>query len=640
MKKTVVLFAFFIASLIVFSFKRSKAVNDYSGYYYEKINKLNKEQLSLVESIKSNDINDPLNKNKIKQEINKARRALKGVDFWLRYLEPISYKQINGPLPVEWETEVFEKFEKPYKRLGGGLTLSTLYLDEDKIEKDTLLKLIQQSITAINVFEQDSITATLKNFDHFYLCNRLFLLNLATIYTTGFECPETEQVIPELEWMLNEVSKINNYFNMAFPNQALNENYLTKFELMIQFVKSQPKDFELFDHYSLIKEHVNPLFSINQQHIRDLKVVSKSYIDYSLNKNANSIFSKHLYHGQNAKGLFIRVVDPLVLAEIDKLGKLLFYDPILSGNNLRSCSSCHKPTEFFTDTLATGSLQFNRSNLLQRNTPSLVNASFNHLLMHDGFHISMQNQAKAVITNSIEMGGNEKDILKKILSCKDYKTAFKKLLEYTPQEKEITFDHIASALSLYYNKFSSFYSPFDRDMNNSDKISANAKKGFNIYMSKAQCATCHFAPQFNGVKPPYVGSEFEVLGVPKDETYKALSSDRGRYEINPAFETMNAFRTGTIRNAMKTKPYMHNGVFDSMEKVIDFYNDGGGAGHGLKVDNQTLSADSLHLNDDEKKLLIEFISTLTESVEFELPPQKLPVSNNKKLNSRKVNGEY
>ncbi|MBK6522634.1 MAG: hypothetical protein IPG08_10000 [Sphingobacteriaceae bacterium] len=70
--------------------------------------------------------------NKIRDEINSCRLELKGIDIWLRYLEPISYKRINGPLPVEWETEVFEKFEKPYKREGAGLTLASLYLDEEK----------------------------------------------------------------------------------------------------------------------------------------------------------------------------------------------------------------------------------------------------------------------------------------------------------------------------------------------------------------------------------------------------------------------------------------------------------------------------------------------------------------------------
>jgi cytochrome c peroxidase len=137
-----------------------------------------------------------------------------------------------------------------------------------------------------------------------------------------------------------------------------------------------------------------------------------------------------------------------------------------------------------------------------------------------------------------------------------------------------------------------------------------------------------------------VSSEFEVLGVPKDSTFKLLSSDRGRDGINPAVETKNAFRTGTLRNAEKTKPYMHNGSLGTLSQVIDFYDGGGGSGKGLHVSNQTLSGDSLHLNKTDKKNLLAFIGSLNEKVEFEEAPEKLPVSKNKLLNKRKVGGEY
>src|SRR5690606_2454787 len=106
-----------------------------------------------------------------------------------------------------------------------------------------------------------------------------------------------------------------------------------------------------------------------------------------------------------------------------------------------------------------------------------------------------------------------------------------------------TVEHIASAITLYYSKFSRYYSPFDEAMNEKKPIAADSKHGFNLFMSKAQCATCHFVPQFNGVKPPFVGSEFEVLGVPEDTAYSALSNDMGRHTVHKADEMMHAFRT-------------------------------------------------------------------------------------------------
>jgi cytochrome c peroxidase len=260
--------------------------------------------------------------------------------------------------------------------------------------------------------------------------------------------------------------------------------------------------------------------------------------------------------------------------------------------------------------------------------------------MMDGIHISLQNQAKAVLTNPTELGSDENKLIEKIQSCPDYKKVFQELLKFTPQEEAVTIDHVTSAISFYYDKFSRYYSPFDEAVNNNGILAENEIRGFNLFMSKTQCATCHFVPQFNGVKPPYVGSEFEVLGVPEDTGFNRISDDKGRFNFNPAFETMNAFRTGSLRNSIHTAPYMHNGVFRTMEEVLDFYDSGGGAGKGLQMINQTLSEDSLHLTRDEKKCIIAFLNSLNEKIQFETPPEKLPLSRNKVLNGRKIGGEY
>ena len=177
-------------------------------------------------------------------------------------------------------------------------------------------------------------------------------------------------------------------------------------------------------------------------------------------------------------------------------------------------------------------------------------------------------------------------------------------------------------------------------MNGHNALGSDAIRGFNLFMGKAQCATCHYVPQFNGVPPPYITSEFEVVGVPADTGYTKLSDDKGRYNVHPAPETMNAFRTGTIRNAEHTKPYMHNGVFSNLDQVIDFYDAGGGAGKKIMVSNQTLQSDSLRLTPSEKKELISFIHSLNENVIFEEAPAALPASSHKEWNKRVVGGKY
>lgn len=638
-KITWVSFIFGVA-FVLLSFNNAAEKTPYEADYFNKINEFKSEQTYLLGIAEAAQLNDTNDIKRLKNQIQLCRNKMKGIDFWLRYLEPISYKSINGPLPVEWETEVFEKFEKPYRRDGAGLTLASLYLDEEHINKDTLLHLIQTSINAMVVYNADSVTKPLQNFDHFFLCNRLYLLNLAAIYTTGFECPDPVKVIPELRLMMHSTKEIYTVYNLTFPDKPLPEAYLSLYEKAIQFADHQSDDMNAFDHYTFIREFVNPLYALNQQYLRQYQAFSKSMVDYTLSKTSTSIFSKSLYTGQNGKGVFLRVKDSATLAKIERVGHLLFFDPILSGNNNRSCASCHKPDQCFADTLGFSNFQFDKMNTLPRNTPSLVNADYNHLLMLDGKHTSLQNQVHDVITNKIEMCGEEKEILKKILSCKEYKNIFTELLKLTPQEPEITLDHIASAITYYYSRFSQSQAPFDDAMNHKMELAQNEKEGFNLFMSKAQCGTCHFVPMFNGVKPPYVGSEFEVLGVPADTAFKKLSADNGRYTVFQADQTKNAFRTGSIRNATKSAPYMHNGVFKNLDQVIEFYNNGGGTGRGLIVPNQTLSGDSLKLTVIEKTKLIAFIKSLNEDIKPETAPKLLPISSIKTLNQRRIGGTY
>lgn len=627
------------AAIISFSFSLPTK-KDYKNLYENNLRQFRREQLTLLNLIQSSDLTTTEAKEKIRIQIHANRIQLKTLDFWLRYFEPIAYRKLNGPLPIEWETEVFEKFEAPYKRKGAGLSLAELYLDEPKIRKDSLSGLIQTSIDSLQIFETDSITSQLNSHDHFFMANRLFLLNLAAVYTTGFECPDTANIIPELRAMLPAVKTIYENFDSGFPSTRLSKEYLDLYDQLIDFVGHQSAEYSVFDHFSFIKNYINPLFRLNQQFIQSYKVESLNYNDYALNNNTPSIFDKSLFLSQNTKGIFSLVEDEQVLAEIKQTGKLLFYDPILSGNNKRSCASCHNPTSYFTDTTQATAMMFDEKQHLPRNTPSLINSVFNHLIMLDGKHISLQGQAKEVILSHIEMQGDEKDLLKKVLSCKTYKDAFKKYARYTPEEKNVSLSHIISAITYYYADFSNYYSPFDDAMNKNEPLEQEAKKGFNLFMSKAQCATCHFVPHFNGVKPPYIGSEFEVLGVPDDTTYKKLSADQGRFIINPAEETDHAFRTGTVRNSEHTMPYMHNGVFQTLDQVIDFYDAGGGVGKKLAITNQTLSSDSLKLSATEKKQLKAFIHSLNENIIFEMPPASLPVSSNKSLNARKTGGEY
>lgn len=637
--KTLLVILILATVVCCFSFSLHQK-KEYKDFYVSSLNQFKQEEEQLLHTIQSANLADAADLQKIRAGIVSSRSRLKAMDFWFRYFDPISYRKLNGPLPVEWETEVFEKFEAPYKRKGAGLSLAELYLDEPTLDKDSLAGFIQTSIDSLQMFTKDSIFLELDKDDHFFLANRLYLLNLAAIYTTGFECPDTNRVIPEMRAMLRDVKTIYTYFNNDFPATPLTSGYLELYDKAIAFADKQPSSYSAFDQFSFLKDYINPLFRLNQEYIRNYNAVSWSFNDYALSNDASSVFDKSLFMSQNTKGIFSLVDDEQVLSEIKKIGKLLFYDPILSGNNKRSCASCHKPTEYFTDTSMATPFQFDEKNHLPRNSPSLINSVFNHLVMLDGKHISLQDQARTVMGSHDEMSSDPDELVKKIMSCKEYKTAFKKFVKYTPEEKTPGMSHIISAVTYYYADFSNYYSPFDDAMNKNTAIPQDAKNGFNLFMSKAMCGTCHFVPHFNGIKPPYIGSEFEVLGVPADTAYTKLSDDKGRYDVNPAEETLHAFRTATVRNVQFTKPYMHNGVFNTLDQVIDFYDVGGGVGKKLNVPNQTLSSDSLKLTRKEKNDLIAFMHSLNENIIFDTPPAALPASSDKALNNRKLGGEY
>jgi len=150
-------------SLLAFNEPQKNPVNDsYTSLYRNSILEFKKTGKELIEEIVLEEKNQWLDSNKILLKLYKARIKMKAADFWMRYLEPIAYKRINGPLRVEWETEVFEKFEKPYKREGAGLSLAELHLEEKNIYKDTLSSLVKRSLYAADVYLADSITTHLQ----------------------------------------------------------------------------------------------------------------------------------------------------------------------------------------------------------------------------------------------------------------------------------------------------------------------------------------------------------------------------------------------------------------------------------------------------------------------------------------------
>lgn len=611
----------------------------YPTLFIERVTAVDK---ALEKALHTVDAQDPATENGraiILASLHEARLAVKRADLWLRYLDPVGYRSINGPLPVEWESEAYEKNGRPHKRTGAGLILAELHMtDEEPPTREALRSLLAPAQEAVQ--RSRGLSAKLAQPDHFLFCERLQILNLAAIYTTGFECPDADRLVPELEALLSAGLEAHAAFNATYPSTPITPEHQRLYSAALEFVQAAPNDADAFDRYTFLRNHVAPLYRSVQDMIARYGVRSSSTVDYSLDPDERELFSKGLYRAQDGKGVFGQVKDAADLKRLEDLGRQLYFDPLLSGNGQRSCASCHSTTMAFTDTTRATPIAFDHQGTLDRNAPTLINADLNHLLMHDGRHPHLRAQAHAVITDTREMGGNMAEVIDRVQRSTDYINGFAPLLKYTPRLDGVGMHHILSAITYFYTQQSSGLSPFDRAMQGKEEVSQEVVHGFNLFMGKAECATCHFVPHFNGVKPPYGSNEFEVIGTPADTAYTALSEDRGRFDALPEPEMDHAFRTGGLRNIARTAPYMHNGVFRTLRQTIDHYNNGGGAGRGLDVPNQTLSSDSLHLSESEKLALEAFMISLNEDLPAVTLPGKLPACSADGMARRKVGGEY
>ncbi|MEM9991965.1 MAG: cytochrome c peroxidase, partial [Bacteroidota bacterium] len=285
---------------------------------------------------------------------------------------------------------------------------------------------------------------------------------------------------------------------------------------------------------------------------------------------------------------------------------------------------------------------------IKRNSPTLLNAVYTEKFFYDLRESSLERQVSHVIMDSLEFGTNFTEIVQKLKQSEEYTTLFEEAYGDFPQYA-LTKWSISDALAAYVAKLTSFNSTFDKYIRNEiPDIDPAVVRGFNLFTGKAACATCHFAPTFNGLVPPaYSESESEVLGVPakNDSTNLVLDGDIGRFgggspkEEAPFYE--HSFKTVTIRNIAETAPYMHNGAYETLEEVVDFYNKGGGAGMGIHVPYQTLPDAPLGLTAQEQNDIIAFMKSLSDNPYENDMPDFLPeFEGHSEWNTRTIGGRY
>jgi len=304
-------------------------------------------------------------------------------------------------------------------------------------------------------------------------------------------------------------------------------------------------------------------------------------------------------------------------AERVALGRQLFHDVRLSGDGSRACSSCHIPERAFTDGLPKSKGRTGQP--LPRNTPTVINIGLQVGSFSDLRTTFLEDQVTEVVENVDEMHAKLTDVASALRKDSSLTTQFGASFAASESTADslITSARIRSALAAYMRSLTRLNAPIDRALRGeTSAISVEVREGFNVFVGKGKCATCHFLPLTNGTVPPmFQKSDVEVIGVPtRPDTARAIiDADAGRFRISRSAPHRHAFRTPTLRNVALTAPYMHNGVYRTLESVIDFYNRGGGVGVGIRIDNQTLPPDPLKLTAGESRSLVVLLQALTDT---------------------------
>ena len=323
-----------------------------------------------------------------------------------------------------------------------------------------------------------------------------------------------------------------------------------------------------------------------------------------------------------------------------KLGKLLFFDPILSGNKDVACASCHHPSNGYAEFLdisigpnarGFGSkrkfLQPNDIPFVKRNAQTIINTAYNGIdprgnynpeqasMFWDDRVKSLEKQALEPIKAFEEMRGHgfiEEDILpeiiKRLKGIPEYEQLF---LEAFRSEDAVSAENLGKAIATFERSITTNSSRFDRYMRGeTNAILISEKEGLQLF-KKVGCVNCHNGPMFSDYK-------MHVIGVPENPKLK---------EIDKGFQDTFAFRTPSLRNLRFTAPYMHNGSLNTLERVLEFYEDIA----NNKTRNPNIPSTrfdplirELELSVKEMSLIISFLNTLNDDNFDKEVPEEVP----------------
>lgn len=283
--------------------------------------------------------------------------------------------------------------------------------------------------------------------------------------------------------------------------------------------------------------------------------------------------------------------DPLNKAQ---LGEKLFFDPLLSKDRSISCASCHIPQFGFADTIA-----FSKGihhTPTKRNTPGITNLSGRPNFFWDGRAASLEDQALQPIINPDEMGLPIEEAVQRLNDQESYRLYFQQVFNSPATTK-----NVLQAIAAFERTLETANSPYDRYIAGNDSaLTPSAIRGRLLFIGKANCNNCHSGEDFTA-------DRFKNIGLYNGTTL----TDPGRYQATKDSTHMGFFKVPSLRNVAITAPYMHNGMFKTLQEVIAYYNEPNNIVHdGI---NRDLSLNKpLNLSKEEMTDLENFLVALTD----------------------------
>lgn len=553
----------------------------------------------------------------LRKQFSQLRGSYKQFEWFLGHIEPESVQLMNGPpLP-----RLDESLPSIMEIEPEGLQVMEEILNEDVVDYPALTYNIQK--LKQHIIDAKSMIQLVALSDRIILeAIRNNIMRIGTLGISGFDTPGFSDALKESAKSWESAGKALRYYIPLF--QRTSKIQSDSLKLLLQKgrkILSASRSFDAFDRWGFTKDYINPVYAL----IGSLHIQSGIEINTEVSRKNRIIRyeAPTLYHtsAYDPYGYARNKYERPSQSKID-LGAMLFRSTDLSKSGTMSCATCHDPQRAFMDGHAKSPGSVPHS-FTDRNTPGLLNVALSPRYFHDSRTTFLEEQIEHVVSSSIEFNTDYFEISHRLSQNVKILETFK--IAYPSESGPINATTISSALSAYVRSLVSFETPVDSVLRGEKSVLLTGKNlqkvknGFNLFMGKAACGTCHFPPSFSGLVPPhFTDMESEVLGVPTHPTSKKIDPDLGKGGIykykSPIYA--HAFKTPGLRNISRTAPYMHNGAYSTLQEVMDFYNLGGGIGLRIDVPNQTLPSEKLNLTKKEIAEIIAFMNALVEKPKY------------------------